>query len=114
MTQSDDWSEWRDFPDPRKQESIHAPFGAGCYELRRRSSGQLILFGSAGNCAYRMTSLLPAPHGCGHRSHIAKRSYVLSNIGDVEYRTCPFPDAENAKEHERLLMRNRQAYVFRT
>lgn len=111
---SDPWSEWMPFPDPRKKELLHAPFGAGCYELRHRSDGRLILFGHGGNCAYRMSSLLPCPPGCGSRSNDRKREYVLSNLVDVEYRTLACADVEDAKECERKLMQNRKAYILGT
>ncbi len=28
-----DWSEWRNFPDPRRGEHLNAPFGHGLYQL---------------------------------------------------------------------------------
>jgi hypothetical protein len=68
-----EWSEWRPFPDPRKSGILTAPFGAGCYELRHRD-GRLVLFGTAGHVAYRMTSLLPKPFGSGHRSNAGEES----------------------------------------
>jgi len=111
---TDSWSEWSPFPDHRKREYLHAPFGAGCYELRHRSDERLILFGHGGNCASRMSSLLPHPAGCGSRSNDQKRDYVFSNIGDVEYRTLACANVEDAKECERELMRNRKEYIFRT
>lgn len=71
-----DWSEWRPFPDPRQGDYLYAPFGPGVYELRHRTSGEVILFGQSGNVAHRMTSLLPRPLGQGHRSNRAKQDYV--------------------------------------
>lgn len=109
-----EWSEWLPFPDPTKSEYLTAPFGAGCYELRHRSNRQLILFGSGGNCAYRMSSLLPPPAGCGHRSNAAKRDYVFSNLADVEYHTLACTDAEEAEACEADLRRNKAAYIFKT
>src|SRR5262249_30626885 len=49
------WTNWRPFPDPAKGGLIVAPIGPGCYELRLGGSGRLVLFGSAGCVAYRMT-----------------------------------------------------------
>ena len=72
-------SKWLAFPDPRRYGEIRAPLGPGCYQLRRRSSGQLILFGKAGNVAARMSSLLPAPLGTGTRRNSRKRDYVLEH-----------------------------------
>ncbi len=70
------WSDWRPFPDPRKMGILIAPFGAGCYELRHRD-GRLILFGTAGCVAYRMSSLLPKPFAAGHRSNAQKPGNLL-------------------------------------
>ena len=111
---TDSWSEWRVFPDPRQSGVLSAPFGAGCYELRHRSDGRLILFGSGSNCAYRMTSLLPYPEGCGHRRNNSKRQYVLQNLADVEYRTLACIDVKEAKECEANLRRNGSTYIFHT
>jgi hypothetical protein len=91
-----DWSEWRSFPNPQKCEYLIAPFGAGCYELRNRRTGKLVLFGKAQNVAARMSSLLPAPFGCGTRNNTEKREYVLANISVVEYRTIAFATAEES------------------
>lgn len=114
MTERDAWSEWRRFPDPRVKEFLCAPFGAGCYELRHQSNGNLILFGVGANCAYRMTSLLPEPLGCGHRSNSAKREYVLSNLADIEYRTLACSDVIEARDREKSLEENCPAYIFQT
>lgn len=58
-----DWSEWRQFPNPKDEGYLEAPFGPGVYELRHRSNGVRILFGEGRTVAYRMTSLLPTSHG---------------------------------------------------
>ena len=81
------WSEWRLFPDPRTGDVLTAPIGPGCYELKLRSNGELILFGMAGNVATRISSLLPKPFGCGTRNNSAKRDFVFEALGDIEYRT---------------------------
>ena len=109
-----EWSEWRVFPDPRNGEELVAPFGPGCYELRHRRSRQLILFGSGGHAAERMTSLLPAPLGCGTRKNAAKRDHVFAHLGDVEYRTISFLVEGEATEFERGLKLNRSRYFFPT
>jgi len=88
------WSEWDAFPDPRKGESITAPFGYGLYQLKNVSTGEFILFGVSNNCAWRMTSLLPAPYGRGTRNNAAKREYLLENITSITYRTVSFLSKE--------------------
>jgi hypothetical protein len=89
-----------------------APFGAGCYELRRGS--QLVLFGISGHVALRMTSLLPAPMGRGIRNNAAKRRYILKHIGKIEYRTATCEDRQETVREERKLKQKSSAYVFGT
>jgi len=92
------WSEWKPFPDPRKQEFIQAPFGPGVYELRRSDTKEFVLRGKGKNCAYRMTSLLPLPYGRGTRKNEEKRRYVFQNIKLIAYRCCACStDAEASK-----------------
>jgi hypothetical protein len=98
-----EWSEWRSFPNPEKKGYLCAPFGPGVYELRHKSTHELILFGRGKNVAYRMTSLLPNPFGQGHRSNEAKRSYVLENINDIEYRTLACASEQEARRLENKL-----------
>ncbi len=109
-----DWSEWRRFPDPRHRGILIAPFGPGCYELRRGDTGQLVLFGKASNVAARMTSLLPNPIGCGTRNNSNKQEYVLQHLDRIEYRTISCGDVGEASSYERDLKTNKSAYVFPT
>ena len=76
------WTDWRPFPDPAKGDLIVAPFGPGCYELRLAGSGRLVLFGSAGHVAYRMSSLHPL--GAGTRNNSDKRAYVGSHMPELQ------------------------------
>jgi hypothetical protein len=107
-----EWSEWRPFPDPRRDGILSAPIGAGCYELRHRDE-RLILFGTSKNVAYRMASLLPAPWGAGGRSNADKRAYVLKHLEDIEYRTCAIATGKAAKVCEDELKLSCQ-HIFRT
>jgi len=109
---SKQWSQWQRFPDPRKLELQAAPFGPGCYELR--NGAQLILYGMGNHVAQRMTSLLPAPFGCGTRNNHEKRKYVLENLASIEYRTLACATREAAKKHECQLKADRTAYRFPT
>lgn len=108
-----EWTDWRPFADPTAEGYLVAPLGPGDYELRNHETGELIYVGSGKNCAYRMSSLLPAPLGAGTRNNAALRKYVLKNLVAVEYRTRPFRNAEDAgafeKEH-----RSRGKYLFST
>lgn len=97
------WTEWASFPDPRKKEFICAPMGPGVYELRRKDTGELVLRGSGKNCAYRMTSLLPAPLGQGTRKNLVKRDYVLANLIQLEYHCCACTTEPEARTLEARL-----------
>ena len=107
------WSRWRNFPDPKSGGYLFAPFGPGVYELRNRNTKELVLFGSGKNVAYRMSSLLPHPYGCGTRNNTSKREYVDKNLDDIDYRTKAFLDQEEAKREERSLRINK-VYMFST
>ncbi len=117
MDESDNtgkFSGWRAFPDPRNEGMLVAPFGPGCYELRHGDTGQLVLFGKSSHVAWRMTSLLPKPHGQGTRDHAAKRDHVLHNLAVIEYRTLACGTKEEATVAEKILAANRDAYLFKT
>ena len=94
------WSKWKVFPDPRNMGILYAPIGPGVYEVRNRHTGQMILFGSGKNCAYRMTSLLPPPFGQGTRENADKRKYLWKNIEDLEYRCAACSTNEKRRELE--------------
>jgi len=97
------WSEWAAFPDPRKKEFLYAPMGPGVYELRRKDTGELVLHGSGKNCAYRMTSLLPATLGQGTRKNQGKRDYVMEHLTQLEYRCCACDTEAEARSVETRL-----------
>lgn len=98
-----DWSEWRDFPDPRRFGFLTAPFGPGVYELRDLEG--LVYCGSGGNVALRMSSLLPPPLGAGTRNNAPLRDYILQNISRIQYRTLPCATREEATTREYELKR---------
>ena len=106
------WSKWMPFPDPRNNGYLYAPFGAGVYELRRRSTGRKVLFGKGGNLVFRMSSLLPKPYGCGTRRNQEKQKYVLKYIDDLEYRTLSSCTEEEANTVERKLKKIKNNYLF--
>ena len=104
------WSEWRLFPDPRQCGILVAPVGPGCYELR--DGEQPILYGQSANLAYRITSLLPKPWGCGTRRNHDKRDYVFKHLGKIEYRTLACDTRSEAKIEEGIL-RSQKEYLFK-
>lgn len=107
------WSDWKFFPDPRKGEYLNAPLGSGVYQLRNKRTDEYILFGTSSHLASRMTSLLPKPLGAGTRKNEDKRNYVLNNIQDIEYRTMPFIDNNEAKQFENYI-KFAEKYLFNT
>jgi hypothetical protein len=115
MVADETWSQWRPFPSPNKRGILVAPFGPGCYELRRRDTGRKILFGRGSNVAFRMTSLLPSGEGgAGERTNKAKREYVLKHLAQIDYRTCACADRGQAIAVERELLRKASEYLFDT
>jgi hypothetical protein len=109
----DRWSAWRPFPDPSKGGILAAPFGPGCYELRKGK--KLVLYGMGRNVAARMTSLLPKPHGTGIRKNSRKRDYVRRHRASIKYRTraCSTPAAAAAFERD-YMRSKREDYCFGT
>lgn len=97
------WSRWRPFPDPRKQQFLNAPLGPGVYQVRHRGQTHMVLYGSGGHCACRMSSLLPKPLGDGTRNNLQKRDYVLLNIDDLEYRCLACNMRSDARIVERRI-----------
>lgn len=108
------WSDWKPFPDPRKGEYLNAPLGSGVYQLRNKKINRYVLFGTSKNVAYRMTSLLPKPHGAGTRNNEEKQNYVLNNIQDIEYRTISFINNNDAKQFETYIKEFAEQYIFTT
>ncbi len=108
------WSVWRDFPNPEQHGVLTAPFGPGCYELRRSDTGKKVIFGSSNHVALRMTSLLSAPLGSGTRRNSEKRDWVLKYLDHIEYRTIACRDEDEAKKLERDLKVQQDSYQFRT
>jgi hypothetical protein len=104
------WSEWRQFPDPRKLEALTAPIGPGCYELRHR--GQKVLFGWGNRVAERMATLLRSPVGSGGGSSNEKRAYLSERLGCIEYRVIACGTPVAAKKLEEELKRNCEEYIF--
>lgn len=107
------WTNWRKFPDPRKGDYLCTPFGCGVYQLRNSRTGEYVLLGRGKHLAYRMTSLLPTPYGCGTRNNIKKRNYVLAHISDIEYRTIAFLSEDEMKSCEKEL-KSYGIHIFNT
>lgn len=107
------WSNWEKFPDPGMADYLSAPFGMGIYQLRNKKTKELVLFGSGKNLAYRMTSLLPKPFGCGTRNNQQKRNYVLKHLENIEYRTMPFLCKNEMRQFENKIKLDNN-HIFNT
>jgi hypothetical protein len=107
------WSEWRPFPDPRKEGILNAPYGCGLYQLKDVKSKEYILFGVGKNCAFRMSSLLPKPYGQGTRNNEMKRQYVFDNIESILYRTLSFLTEKGMNDTETAI-RKLKIHKFNT
>lgn len=94
------WEPWRPFPDPRRGDMLVAPLGPGVYWLRDHRDDETVYIGEAENVAYRMSSLLPAPDGCGTRNNTALREYVHANLEHIFYRTTGCATKAEAKALE--------------
>lgn len=105
------WTNYTPFPSPAKKEYLHAPFGAGVYELKNVLTNELVYVGEAENTSYRMSSLLPAPFGAGTRNNQRLRSYVLENLAFVHYRTLACEDKMTAKKIQDEMITN-NIYLF--
>ena len=101
-------------PDPEDGGLLHAPFGAGVYQLRNRKTGGMVLFGESKNVATRMSTLLPPPLGAGggQRSNEKKKQYVQRYRSNIDYRTKACADKSSAVAEERTF--SKKDYMFRT
>lgn len=107
------WDNWKPFPDPRKGDLLIAPFGYGVYQLRNKKTFEYILFGKGTHLAERMSSILPAPFGCGTRNNMEKRNYVFDHLDEIEYRSVSFLDKREMKNCEDVL-RTLRVHKFNT
>ena len=97
---NDIWSPWEAFPDPEEKGWLTAPFGPGIFQLRHKSNGQLLTYGSAKHCAHRMTSLLPPPLGLGTHKNENLLNYIADHLEDIEYQCIACTDEKQMKKAE--------------
>jgi hypothetical protein len=97
------WTSWKSFPSPGELKGIQVTVGPGVYQLRNKSTGELVLFGIGGNLRTRMASLMPRPFGSGTRNNTAKRDYVLAHHHEIEYRVYEASTRVEAALVERVL-----------
>lgn len=107
-----EWSAWQRFPDPASSDYLHAPFGPGVYELRNRATRKSVYCGKGKNVAYRMSSLIPRPHGAGKRNNTRLQQYVLTHLTDIDYRTLACASGAAAKAREAQI--DKRGFLFPT
>lgn len=90
-------------PAPELCRAIEGPKHTGVYQIRNKTTNQLIQFGIGKECSKRMKSLFPAPHGTGKRNNADKRKYILDNWKNLEYRTLATATREEAKKIEDVI-----------
>lgn len=105
------WSDFAAFPSPLQKEYLHAPFGAGVYELKNAKTNELVYVGEGANTAYRMSSLLLESQGAGTRTNSRLRNYIFENINDVHYRTLVCTDKTTAKQIQNKMIATNK-YLF--
>ena len=111
MNDINNWTKFSRFPSPLQNGYLHAPFGAGVYELKNVKSKELVYVGEGANTAYRMSSLLPEPHEAGTRNNSRLRSYIFENLSDVYYPTLACTDKATAKQIQNNMI-NHNKYIF--
>lgn len=104
-----EWSEWKQFPNPNKKDYLCAPFGCGVYQLRNAKTGEYVLFGRSKHLAYRMCSLLTS--GAGVRKNEKKQEYVAKHLKDIQYRTIALNSEEEARSFE-AFVKKQEKYIF--
>jgi hypothetical protein len=100
----DRWSEWKTFPAQRRGEHLDAPVGPGLYELRHRSTGEVLGFGQAANVAAALTR---------HFTPSLWERMIGRNAPDVryvEYRTMSARDKQHARAQAASIAWRREAF----
>jgi hypothetical protein len=90
------WSSWKRFPDVKSGENVEAPIGPGVYEVRHTPTGRLMAFGHAGNVANAISEL-KFDGGVSTFSRLFGREPLVSQVADLEYRTCAAASRADAK-----------------
>lgn len=111
LYQSNQWSQWLPFPDPKNRGILWAPFGPGVYQLRNKKTNKFVLFGQGKNVSERMTSLLPNQVNSNKRRSEVKKRYVHENLRDIEYRTIALDDKDDAVDFEKYV-KQQEKYIY--
>ena len=102
------WSSWKRFPDAESGDMVEAPIGAGVYEVRHTLTGRVIAFGPTGNVAQTLSEL-KLNGGVGSRLvRLFRKPPLVSQLSDLEYRTCAMMSRAQAKAAAHRLLRLRR------
>lgn len=102
------WSSWKRFPDAQFGGHVEAPIGPGVYEVRHTLTGRVVAFGHAGNVANAIADL-KLDGGVHSIARLFRRQPLVSEVSDLEYRTCAASSRAEAKTTASRLMGLRQS-----
>jgi hypothetical protein len=106
------WTPWKHFPDSQRGELMQAPVGAGVYEIRRISNGEVVAFGASASVARDLAAFRPAASRMPWARPF-EREAAAARASEFEYRTCPASTKQEAKEMARHLRGRREIYLKR-
>ena len=101
------WSSWKRFPDVESGGHVEAPIGPGVYEVRHTHTGRVVAFGPAGNVAQALSEL-KVNGGVGAFARLFRKQPLVSQVSDLEYRTCAAASRAEAKTAAHRLLGLRQ------
>lgn len=90
------WSDWKRFPDAQRGGVIEAPIGPGVYEVRHTLTGRVVAFGHARNVANAIADL-KVNGGVSPFARLFGRQPLVSQVAELEYRTCAAASRAEAK-----------------
>jgi hypothetical protein len=86
---------------------VEAPIGPGVYEVRHTMTGRVVAFGPAGNVAQALSEL-KVNGGVGTFARLFRKQPLVSQVSDLEYRTCAAASRAEAKTAAHRLLGLRQ------
>ena len=90
------WSNWKRYPDAHDGGHVEAPIGPGVYEVRHTLTGRVVAFGHAGNVANAISDL-KVNGGISPLQRLFGKQPLVSQVNDLEYRTCAATSRAEAK-----------------
>jgi hypothetical protein len=102
------WSSWKRFPDAQIGGHVEAPIGPGVYEVRHATTGRVVAFGHTSNVANAISDL-KLNGGIGPLAKLFRRQPLVSQVSELEYRTCAAASRAEAKTTASRMVGLRQA-----